>query len=651
MKTEEGVILKVPTRTASPHIRNVRRLARTTVILTLLFACACAAPIGVQRISLRESQGALTANILSTGELSQKARILLRRSNNEQLWEVDPAAVIDLIHATLARPMNEYDSETRAGYLDVVAELCFAEGARTDDPRYYLAAALYAWVYLFPPSGEHGPAALDRGNRFAADLYNRGITLGFTDPETGEVVLRGGEYALPFGTLLVDLDEESLDWGARRLGGFTSVADLRVQGLLNRYRVSGLGAPLAARTFGTAENPDEEDAIVDTVRVPVTAILRFDSMQAEVDGGGKLFEGSLFVVAYSAAEFVEIGGQSVPLEVEPSATLALQLAEDPPWKRELRGFFQGDLALAKGGLVALAPQQHGRIPLVLVHGTASSAGRWADMINDLWSDPVIRRNYQILLFSYNTGNPIAYSGWLLRKAIVELATSTDPESLDPALEDIVVMGHSQGGLLTKLLVVDSGDVLWNFVSDKPPDQLDLGPESREILEGSLLVEPLSIVKRVIFLSTPHRGSSLANRGLARLLGRFVRSPANIINASVELLGGDRDAAARRRIERGEGAIGNMSPDSEFIQTLAEFPIAPGVHAHSIMGVQREPKESGGDGVVSYESAHLDDVDSELVVRSGHSSQSNPVVVMEVRRILLEHLEELRARETLAQQPD
>ena len=77
----------------------------------------------------------------------------------------------------------------------------------------------------------------------------------------------------------------------------------------------------------------------------------------------------------------------------------------------------GDLALEQGGLLSLAPYRSGRLPVVLVHGTASSAGRWADLVNDLSSDPVIRRNFHLLLFSYNTGNPIAYSGWLLREAL------------------------------------------------------------------------------------------------------------------------------------------------------------------------------------------------------------------------------------------
>jgi hypothetical protein len=175
--------------TREPEISVVRRLGRMIVPVTLVLACACAAPIGVKQISPRRAQGALTANFLSTGKLSPKAWILLRRANQEEAWKQEPAAVIDRIHTALAKPTNDYDRETRAGFLDVVAELCFAHADQSDDPRYYLAAAFFAWTYLFPIDGEFKPPILDRGNRLAADLYNRGITLGFTDSESGEVIL------------------------------------------------------------------------------------------------------------------------------------------------------------------------------------------------------------------------------------------------------------------------------------------------------------------------------------------------------------------------------------------------------------------------------------------------------------------------------
>jgi hypothetical protein len=619
---------------APPKAFESKLVARFAVVVGLAILSGCAAPVGVERISPRKAQRDLTQSILSSDELSEKSQILLQRMDMEVLWKKDPAGVLAKLHGRLARPMDAFDAERRASALDSVAEIAFAYAEKSGDRRYYLAAALYAWLYLFPVDGSAPPYAVDRGVRLSADLYNRGIALAFLDPESGEVILEDGDHALPFGTLEVDFDELGLRMGDRSLSRFISVADLEVQGLNNRYRMSGLGAPLAAR-FSDKMNEDDPDPVFEKLRVPVTAVLRFGDLATQMLGDR--ITADLSVIAFTSASETEIDGHIVPLEAEPSAALALQLTETPPWQREIKGFFQGDLVAFERGMTSLDPYRPGRIPLVLVHGTASSAGRWADLVNDLTADPVVRRHYQIWLFSYNTGNPIAYSGWLLKKAIADLVMGLDPKDRSPALRDIVVMGHSQGGLLAKLQVVDSGEQLWDAAIDESPHQIKLEPASRELLEGSLLVRPSPYVKRVIFLSTPHHGSVLANMGLANLVGRAVRSPANLLSAVGELFSHDPEVDVQRRLSRTAGSIGNMSPSSPFIEVLAPLPIAPEVHAHSIMGVKKGPKEDGTDGVVSYRSAHLDDVESELVVASGHSSQSNPLVVREVRRILLEHL--------------
>jgi pimeloyl-ACP methyl ester carboxylesterase len=610
------------------------------LIALLVLLSACAAPVGVERISPLEAQRDLTRSVISTGELSEKARVLLRRANREQEWRDDPAAVLERLHAAATRPMDDFDAELRASVMDAVAELAFAHAARTGDRRYYLAAAIYAWFYLFPSETKESPPALDRSVRRAADLYNRGIALALTDSESGEVVLEDDEHELPFGTLEIDFDETGLRWGNRDLKRFVSVADLRVRGLNNRYRISGLGAPLAARISEPLDG-DDADPIFDAARVPVTALLHFEDVDLDILDGR--YTATLSLIPFTAKATEKIHGRDVPLEVDSTATLALQLTETPPWRRELRGFFQGDLALGREGLVSLAPFQRHRIPLILVHGTASSAGRWADMINDLHSDPVLQRQYQVWLFSYNSGNPIAFSAWLLRREIRDLVERLDPTGENSVLRELVVLGHSQGGLLAKLMAVDSGERFWDEVVDQPRDEVELEPESRELLEGSLLVEPSPYVRRVIFLSTPHRGSRLADLGIARLLGRAVRSPANLVLAAGDLFQEDAEEEVQRRLRRGAGAIGNMSPNSPFIRVLADLPIAPGIHAHSILGVRGEPIEESSDGVVSFESAHFPEAESELVVRSGHSSQENPEVIWEVRRILLEHLRDGLAR--------
>jgi pimeloyl-ACP methyl ester carboxylesterase len=619
-----------------PRSRGRRLIVKLSAILVVAVLTACAAPIGVEKIGPRQAQREFGQNVLSTGKLSEDARILLRRTNQEEAWNEDPAEVLASLHSRLMLPVDRFNIELRASVLDDLAELTFFHAKETDDRRYFLASAMYAWLYLFPAEGQPRPAALNRGVRLSADIYNRGLTLALTDPESGDVLVQGGEYALPFGTLQIDLDESSLHWGDQEFSSFSSLADLRVRGLNNRYRLSGLGAPLAARILSEGDN-EIGSVVFSNVRSPVTALLRFKDPGADLELGQ--FKADLAVIPYSYGESISLDGEKIPLESEPSAALALQLTESPPWQREIEGFFRGDLALGRPGIVSLSPYQRGKIPVVLVHGTASSAGRWADLVNDFMSDTVLRRRYQIWLFTYNTGNPIAYSGWLLRKSIADLAESLDPKGDDPALHDLVVMGHSQGGLLTKLLVVDSEQHLWDLVIDRPPDQIELEPENRELLEGSLLVTPSPFVNRVIFLSTPHHGSRLADFGLARLMGRLIRSPANIVAATYDVFQDDPESEVQRRMERNTGSVGNMSPNNAFIKELAQLPIAPGVHAHSIMGVRKGPKEDGGDGVVSYQSAHLDDVESEKVVKSGHSSQSNPVVAQEVRRILLDHLRE------------
>ena len=615
-------------RRAPSKSRARRRSALVPVFLGFVVLSACAAPIGVQKIPSNRAQRDLTQSVLSSGELSEKARILLRRTNQEQAWKADPAGVMAHLHEMMiAEPVNALGAVRRIRSLDSLAELAFAYAVETKDRRYYLAAAMFSWFYMFPGDAGAGPNPWERGVRLSADLYNRGLTLAFTDPDSGEIVLRDGDYELPFGMLRVEFDEESVVWGSRVLTEFSSLADLRVKGLNNRYRVSGIGAPLGARAaIPTAiaeedETNRTEGGVLAGVRVPVTALLRFAPFGTQQGDG--LYSAELSVLDFTTGGTVEIEEQTVPLETERTAALALTLTENPPWQRELKGFFQGDLALGRLGIVTLSPYQPGRIPVVLVHGTASSAGRWADLVNDLMSDPVLRRRYQMWAFSYNTGSPIAYSGWLLRDAIADLVETIDPEGRDPALRNQIVIGHSQGGLLAKLLVVESGHQFWDLVVDKSPDEIELEPQNRALLEGSLILEPSPFVKDVVFLSTPHRGSRLANFGLARLLGGLVRSPANIVAAAGDLFADDPEADAQRAMKKSRGSIGNMSPDSEFIQRLAALPIAPGISAHSIIGVQKGPIEEGGDGVVSYESAHLDDVDSELVVKSGHSSQSIP----------------------------
>jgi len=55
----------------------------------------------------------------------------------------------------------------------------------------------------------------------------------------------------------------------------------------------------------------------------------------------------------------------------------------------------------------------------------------------------------------------------LRNALRAVVKQFDPDGTDECLKHTIVIGHSQGGLLTKMMVINSGDRFWRNASDMP----------------------------------------------------------------------------------------------------------------------------------------------------------------------------------------
>jgi hypothetical protein len=338
-------------------------------------------------------------------------------------------------------------------------------------------------------------------------------------------------------------------------------------------------------------------------------------------------------------ESVAIAGEQVPLENEPTAALALSVTGVPVFEIETFGFLGrlSGLLAERPPLVSTTPYKPGLIPVVFVHGTASSIVRWMDMYNRLLADPELRSRYQVWFFQYDSGNPIPLSALRLREALTAAVARLDPEGKDPALRRMILIGHSQGGLLVKMQVVSTGDRIWSSGSRKPLDELTLSDQTRDLLRRAMFVEPLPTVSRVVFICTPHRGSFVAGRNvIANLTRRLLTLPLALTGVAADIAQ-NPDAFASGVSPVMPSAVDNMSPRHHFVQALAEIPVAPAITVNSIIAVEGDgPVEEGDDGVVKYTSAHIEPVESELVVRSGHSVQGNPHAIEEVRRILRLH---------------
>jgi pimeloyl-ACP methyl ester carboxylesterase len=260
------------------------------------------------------------------------------------------------------------------------------------------------------------------------------------------------------------------------------------------------------------------------------------------------------------------------------------------------------------------------------------------MINDLLRDPVIREKYQFMLYMYPTGVPIPIAAAGLRDTLQQAQQLYDPQGNDPAFERMVLFGHSMGGLLSHAMAVDSGEKLWQLNSDRRFNEILGEPEVLAQLERYLFFKPLPFVQRVVFLATPHRGSDLSRNMIGRVGAGLISEPDHISDLLSKLIKSNPDAFDSRQFRRMPTSIETLDTSSPLLKALLTMEPGRGVKFHSIIGSLRPgPRETTTDGVVPYLSAHIDGVESELTVRSDHGVQRSPEAILEVRRILLEHV--------------
>jgi pimeloyl-ACP methyl ester carboxylesterase len=126
-------------------------------------------------------------------------------------------------------------------------------------------------------------------------------------------------------------------------------------------------------------------------------------------------------------------------------------------------------------------------------------------------------------FSYSTGNPIAYSALLLRQDLAYAEQSYH-------FKQAILIGHSMGGILSRLQVTNTGRVLWDGVFGPKADALYAPQPPNSVIKQALIFSANPTVKRVVFIATPHRGSSLSTGGIGALDMRLIRLPFKVLNA-------------------------------------------------------------------------------------------------------------------------
>jgi pimeloyl-ACP methyl ester carboxylesterase len=364
--------------------------------------------------------------------------------------------------------------------------------------------------------------------------------------------------------------------------------------------------------------------------LPVTAIIAFNAEnRAELTLHN----------AFSTRQ-IRLHNTFVPLAADFSAPIGALLSRAPTENIGFRGMLRPAAYFDLMGLYTLEPVRRDRIPLILVHGLNSRPATWVPTINSLLSDRTIRENYQLWYYRYPTGIPLAYSAAGLRRELDAIRDHYNITAANTKLSNIVMVGHSMGGLLASLQVRTSKNGVWNQYFSQPLETISIDSATRDQIEEMFLFDASPFITRVVFISTPHRGSPAALGPIGRLLASLIRFPSDIILArKPELLASARDLG-RTLLTEQKNSVNNLREDNPTLQTILSLPLDPGVTIHSIIGDRgkKGPLEESSDGIVPYRSSHLASAVSERIVPAGHSAHCHPDAIAELRRILLQHLE-------------
>jgi pimeloyl-ACP methyl ester carboxylesterase len=588
---------------------------------------------------------------------SERTRQVLRLYNFEdRLKESDGRAMLkDFQPIVEQEPTHEK--------LLAFSELSYLTAAKieTKEPPaaidLYGTSVVYAYRYLFDQKSGDPLNPYDPQFRSACDLYNGSLEAAMRLICKEKGIQPGQTYTVKTasGELNFQVTIKGNRWKNEDFDHFDFVSDYKLTGLRNHYRTYGLGVPLiAVRKSYEGQSKADRYYPID-LSFPVTALLRPAQVDKGLQNSKTIVNAVLEIYDPLTATDIAINGYQVPLESDLSTPLAHYLSKPQLQQLATVGLLRPDLMLKKidpgredpiMGLYMFEPYQPGKIPVLMVHGLWSSPITWMQMFNDLRNDPQIRERYQFWFYLYPTGHPFWLSASMLRDDLAEVRRRLDPKHSDLAMDQMVLIGHSMGGLLARLQTLNSRDEFWNLMTDAPFDQLQAEPKAKEQIGQVFFFRPNPSIRRVITIGTPHRGSDMSNDMTQWLTSKLITLPGQLIGGKQELIAQNKSILKNRRLLEIETSIDSLSPSSPFFDTMVNAQRAPWVKYHNVIGLV--PNDgflgrlaAGTDGVVSESSAKMDDVESELVVEADHTTvHANPRTVQEVRRILFSHLEEL-----------
>jgi pimeloyl-ACP methyl ester carboxylesterase len=437
------------------------------------------------------------------------------------------------------------------------------------------------------------------------------------------------------GPRLVPIEYQGFAWRPHEFNELLDAADYRRHDLRRHFLASGTGVSLVVvrknrdeAPFFAADHPFAATAVLQPGTTTVSGQMQATARQPD----------EVSLVFYNPLVFdrITVGNRGVPLERDLTAPIAY--VGDQGDRNWLAGFLDPFDPSSRPKLTMLEPYQRGKTPVVFIHGLLSEPMAWADLMNELRVPNEIHSRFQFWAYRYPTGSGFLDAAASLRELLQLARDSSDPQHSDRSLDQMVLIGHSMGGLVARMQIAESCDIPWRHFASQPIDSIRAPPQERERLRRLFFFEPSQSITRVVLIGTPHHGSSWSGRLVGRVGTSLVRFGSDEDRRYQDLVAANQDII-RPRFQRAQPtSIELLDPESPLLAALDQMPVKRDVRIHSIVGARRrtlagEPT----DGVVTASSAHHAGAESELWVDAGHSDlHHDATTIAEVRRILGEH---------------
>jgi len=402
-------------------------------------------------------------------------------------------------------------------------------------------------------------------------------------------------------------------WDPDHFTSFTQADTVDLKTIKRRNRVDGIGGALVGVR---KTHPLEPFSPLVGVTAPVTAVLGFKGNEV-----------TLSLIDPTEKTKARIAGKDRTLDADFSAPLAYYPQKSELWEG-LMGAIRVSDYMKTTGLYMLQPYDPDRIPLIFVHGLISTPRMWRNVINELETDPELRKRYQCWVFSYPTGNPPLYSALRLREELEKVRQRY------PGSKDKVLVGHSMGGILSRTQVTTVERHHWDVIGEDKAAAFFANVKPGSLVERATAFQANPHVDRAIFICTPHRGSEMAIGTIGGLAIKLISLPVDIVSTTAETVGSSI-AVVTGNPNRMPTSVDGLSPRNPTHKVLDSRPIE--IPHHSIIGDRgKGDTPESSDGVVKYWSSNLKTAETEKIVPGPHGACEMPETLEELRRLLLLH---------------